>query len=66
MIGSTHNKWTIVEDKGRSIHGERIYLCRCECGTEKINRLTNLPMRCKECHVNKYLLNKGRGKHAIS
>lgn len=35
MIGKKYGSWTVVSENGRSKSCEVLYLCRCDCGTEK-------------------------------
>ena len=35
MIGTQFGRWTVVGDPIRNDHGEKKWLCRCECGTER-------------------------------
>ena len=41
MIGKKYGKWTVMSRYGIK-HGSRTYLCRCECGTEKVLLKPNL------------------------
>jgi len=37
-IGKKFNKLTVLSLHGKSKHGDRMYLCRCDCGREIITR----------------------------
>ena len=36
MIGKKFNRLTVLESKGSDKNGNKIWLCKCECGNEKI------------------------------
>ncbi len=36
MTGKTFGKWTVVREYGTSNHGDIQWVCKCECGTERI------------------------------
>ena len=38
MIGSKHGRWLILAEAERDKNGQRQYLCRCDCGTERVVR----------------------------
>ena len=35
QAGERFTRWTVLEPAGRNTRGEAVYLCRCDCGTEK-------------------------------
>lgn len=41
-LGEKFGRWTILEYKGQAKNYHRLYLCRCECGTEKVVQLGHL------------------------
>jgi predicted SprT family Zn-dependent metalloprotease len=55
IIGRQYGKWTIVEFSGRDGKSNKLYLCRCLCGSEKIQRLDTLSSgestQCKKCRM---------------
>lgn len=42
LTGQRFGRWTVLECCGRSNDGQKVYLCRCDCGTEKKIRSGNL------------------------
>lgn len=58
MIGSRFNKWQVISDEGRDSKSNRIVLCKCDCGTEKIQRLKTITSgdstQCKKCRMNQH------------
>ena len=36
LTGQTFGRWTVLETAGRNKLGQDQYLCRCECGTERV------------------------------
>ena len=36
MVGLKFNRWTVLSHHGSNKWGSRIWLCRCECGTERV------------------------------
>ena len=36
LIGKKYNRWTVIEKATSDKHGKGRWLCRCECGNEKI------------------------------
>ena len=59
MIGKKFGKLTVIKEAGKSKAGEIMYICRCECGTEKVINGCNLrrgyitSCRGKGCYQNK-------------
>jgi len=41
-IGDSFGLWVVVSPAASSIHHERQWLCRCQCGTEKLVKQKNL------------------------
>ena len=35
-VGNKYNRWTVLSEAGRDKHGNVLWLCRCDCGTETI------------------------------
>src|SRR5271157_2797793 len=35
MIGKTFDRWTVKQRRGSGIHKQSLWLCVCQCGTEK-------------------------------
>lgn len=60
-IGQVFGKWTVVGEGGKNKSGNRMLLCRCECGREKRVRESHLKSgastQCDRCGVRK--LSKG-------
>ncbi len=43
IIGNKYGKLTVIKElEERDKYNQRIYLCKCDCGNEKIVRRTNL------------------------
>lgn len=42
LTGQKFSRWIVIKKFGRDIHGQTKYLCRCECGTERIVLSSNL------------------------
>jgi hypothetical protein len=36
MVGHEYGSWVVLSESGRNKRGEVTFLCRCECGTEKV------------------------------
>jgi hypothetical protein len=36
LTGKTFERWTVIEKFGNNSNGAALWLCRCECGTEKV------------------------------
>jgi len=36
MTGQKINRWTFVETRGNDAKGRKLWLCRCECGNERV------------------------------
>lgn len=36
LVGQKFGRWTVIEETPNRKHGEKQYLCECECGTRKI------------------------------
>lgn len=57
LIGSKFGAWEIISEAGKDKKSNRLVSVRCECGTERINRLDALKRsestRCKKCSLNK-------------
>ena len=52
-VGEKHNSWTVLEFAGKNRHSESLWLCRCDCGFEKIHPGSNIvsggSKSCLEC-----------------
>lgn len=57
IIGKSFGKWMILDEAGKDKKFNKLYKCRCECGTQKIQKLTTLSrsesVQCKSCYLNK-------------
>src|SRR5258708_5402599 len=53
LVGQKFGKWVVVEDKGKSVSRNRLFLCRCECGKEYVVQYANLMYydfpKCRDC-----------------
>lgn len=49
LIGETFGKLTVLKREGRNKHGSALWLCRCECGNEKIVSSNSLGSGLKSC-----------------
>lgn len=38
LVGKIFNRWTVLKKAGQDKHGVSCWMCKCECGTEKIVR----------------------------
>src|SRR5690625_679951 len=38
IIGKRYGRWTVLEYAGKNKHGQDTWLCRCDCGTERVVR----------------------------
>ena len=51
--GKKYNKWTFIKFVGKNKLGKPVWLCRCDCGTEKIitgeNVVGGYSKQCYEC-----------------
>lgn len=58
VIGSRFNKWTIVSDAGKDVKSNKLFLCQCDCGAQKVLRLTTLKanksIQCKKCRMDSF------------
>jgi len=36
MVGKKRNRLTLLEYAGKTRHGQKLWLCECECGNRKI------------------------------
>ena len=50
MINTRFGKWTIIAKVGRDKSRRQLFLCRCDCGTEKIHILYTLKNLSHQCH----------------
>lgn len=59
-INKRIGSWTVVKNAGKNKHGSRLWLCRCDCGTERIMMTRDLSpktekkwqaTRCKRCEL---------------
>jgi hypothetical protein len=54
IMNNKYGKWTIIEDAGRDKKSNKLVLCKCDCGTEKIQALSTLQRgfstQCKSCY----------------
>lgn len=54
MTNKIFNKWTVIEQAGKSPKNEILWLCKCECGTQKIINGCDLRRnRTKSCGCDK-------------
>lgn len=44
LTGKEFGRWTVVKRAGKK-HGQRAWLCRCDCGTERIHAAGNLKQK---------------------
>ena len=51
-IGEKKGDLTILAEAERSTHGDRQYLCRCECGEECVRRATVIEYNIKRGYIN--------------
>jgi hypothetical protein len=69
-IGKRFGYWLIKEYKGLDKHSHQIYLCRCDCGNEKIVTLGNLKTgkstNCGCEKLKKQMGNTWNKKHGMS
>lgn len=42
MTGEKFGRWTVIQKAKKGKNGETQYLCRCDCGTEKVLRRSSL------------------------
>jgi hypothetical protein len=53
MINTKINKWTILQEDILNKHGNKMLLCRCDCGIEKLvsknDVIKNRSLQCKSC-----------------
>jgi len=58
VIGSRFGKWLIIGDADKDAKSNRLALCQCECGTQKIQRLSTLQSsnstQCKKCRMDEF------------
>jgi len=58
IIGKKFGKWTALEFVGRDDKSNKIYKCKCDCGTEKEQRKHTLvsgeSIQCKTCRMNDF------------
>ena len=58
MIDKKFGEWLVLEEKGRSLKREKLYLCRCSCGFEKIlvgsTLRGGISTQCKKCRMTKF------------
>jgi hypothetical protein len=56
VIGARYNKWTIVSEAGKDAKSNKLFLCQCDCGVQKIHRIHTLrsgrSIQCKRCYSN--------------
>lgn len=38
LTGKTFGRWTVISFAGKNKHGQNLWLCKCECGTERVVR----------------------------
>lgn len=57
--GSSHNSygsWTILKEAGKDNKSNKLVFCLCNCGFQKVHRLSTLTssqsLRCKNCYTN--------------
>lgn len=48
-VGDKFHRWLIIAEAGSNNAGQRLIICRCECGTEKTVRAGNLKSSSKSC-----------------
>lgn len=64
--------WTVVRELERDRRGERAFLCRCKCGTERRQQFSNVRYRasdgCNKCRGKemKALWSRSRRQHLSS
>jgi predicted SprT family Zn-dependent metalloprotease len=55
IMGQKFGKWTVLDFIGRDAKSNKIYKCKCDCGTEKEHRKYTLEngdtVQCKSCHM---------------
>lgn len=55
MIGQRFGKWSVISEAGRDAKSNRLYLCQCDCGVEKIQRaqvlINKVSVQCKSCRM---------------
>lgn len=58
FIGQRFGKWTVVDFIGRDAKSNKIYKCKCDCGTEKDQRRHTLTsgdtVQCKTCRMSDF------------
>lgn len=42
MVGDKHYRWTVISESNEKRNGRRLWLCQCECGTERLKLLTEI------------------------
>lgn len=66
MVGEKHNKWTVLSFDGRNKNNNSMWLCRCDCGTEKVVMGSHLrngqSKQCKTCSTR---INGRKGLNAM-
>ncbi len=55
FINQKINNWSILSNEGRDYKSNQLVLCKCDCGLEKIHRLSTVlsgkSIKCKSCHM---------------
>lgn len=65
LVGFRFGNLTVIERKGSDKKGQSLWLCRCDCGTEKIVRGHDLKGGTKSCGCSRKY-NCGLYKHGLS
>ena len=59
-LGTVFNYWTIIDYAGRDKNSNKLVVCQCKCGIEKIVRFQALrsgrSTKCKDCYTRKFRL----------
>ena len=56
VIGQKFGSWEVLESAGSTKGGSRLYLCRCQCGTERLITLHNLTKgKSKSCGCGRFV-----------
>jgi predicted SprT family Zn-dependent metalloprotease len=58
IIGKKFGKWIVTQLIGRDAKSNKIYLCRCDCGTEKEQRIQTVvsgeTTQCRSCRMSDF------------
>lgn len=65
LVGKRFGLLTVIERRGSDKNGQSMWLCRCDCGTEKIIRGHDLKGGTKSCGCSRRY-NTGLYKHGLS